>query len=85
MLREDLSIACQELIVQAVDLARFIRRDILPMQRSQRIPSGLMIETVVDWPRLPMKRRGIRGDAAPCQEWHRRNQRAREDNFAGHG
>ena len=85
MLPEDLSIACQELIVQLVDLARFIRRDIPPMQRSQRILSGLMIETVVDRPRLPMKRRGLCGDAAPCQEGQRRNQRAREDNFAGHG
>ena len=68
MLPEDSSIACQELIVQSVDLARFIRGDILPMQRSQLVLSGLMIETVVDWPRLLMKRRGIRGDAALRQE-----------------
>jgi hypothetical protein len=73
--------AWQELIVQSLDLVRLTGRDIVLMQRPQLIPGGLVIDPVVDWPRPLMKRRRILGNTRLCQDWQRRNQRARADNF----
>ena len=50
--------ACQELIVQSVDVARLIGRDILQMQRSHLILGRLVISTIVNRPRSNVKRRG---------------------------
>ena len=50
--------ACQELIVQSVDVARLIGRDILQMQRSQLILGWLVISTIVNRPWSIVKWRG---------------------------
>jgi hypothetical protein len=42
--------ACQQLIVQPVDLARLVGRDILQMQRSQLILGWLVIATILNRP-----------------------------------
>ena len=49
---------CQELIVQLVDRARLIARDILQTQRSQFVLGRLEIATIVNRPWSPVKRRG---------------------------
>jgi hypothetical protein len=46
---------CQELIVQSVDLARLIGRDILQMQRSQLTLGWLVIATIVNRPSSTVK------------------------------
>jgi hypothetical protein len=43
-------IACQELIVQSIDLSRLIGRDILLMQGSQLMLGWLIIATIVNRP-----------------------------------
>ncbi|CCE04584.1 hypothetical protein BRAS3843_1090026 [Bradyrhizobium sp. STM 3843] len=48
----------QQLVVQSVDLARLIGRDILQVQRSQLILGWLMSPTVVDRPGSAVKRWG---------------------------
>ena len=50
---------CQQLIVQSVDLARLIGRDILQMQRSQLILGWLIIATIVNRPWSTVKSRGV--------------------------
>jgi hypothetical protein len=52
---------CQELVVQSVDVARLIGRDILQMQRSQLILGWLVISTIVNRPWSAVKRRGALG------------------------
>src|SRR5258707_15184252 len=47
--------ACQELIVQSVDLARLIGRDILQMQGSQLMLGWLVIATIPNRPGSPVK------------------------------
>jgi hypothetical protein len=51
--------ACQELIVQSVDRARLIGRDVLQMQRSQLILGRLEIATIVNRPWSAVKRWGV--------------------------
>ena len=47
--------ACQELIVQSVDLARLIARDILLMQSSQLMLGWLVVAAIANWPWSPVK------------------------------
>jgi hypothetical protein len=47
--------ACQELIVQSVDLARLIERDILLMQGSQLMLGWLVVATIANRPWSPVK------------------------------
>ena len=64
--------ACQELIVQSVDLARLTGRDILLMQGSQLMLGWLVIATIANRPWSLVKWRGgkCRGaskrDSADC-------------------
>jgi hypothetical protein len=64
--------ACQELIVQSVDLARLIARDIILMQGSQLMLGWLVIATIANRPWSLVKWRGgkCRGgskrDSADC-------------------
>ena len=60
--------ACQELIVQSVDLARLIGRDILLLQASQLILGWLVIVTIANWPWSPMKLRGFLGRSDVSQQ-----------------
>jgi hypothetical protein len=47
--------ACQELIVQSIDLARLIGRDILLMQGSQLVLGWLIIAAIVNRPWSPVE------------------------------
>ena len=51
-------ITCQELIVQSVDFARLIGRDILLMQGSQLMLGWLVIATIANRPWFVVKWRG---------------------------
>jgi hypothetical protein len=50
---------CQELIVQSIDLARLIGRDILQMQGFQLILGWLVIATIANRPWSLVKLRGV--------------------------
>ena len=47
--------ACQELIVQSVDLARLIERDILLTQGSELMLGWLVVATIANRPWSPVK------------------------------
>jgi hypothetical protein len=49
--------ACQELIVQSVDLARLIERDIILMQGSQLMLGWLVVAAIANRPWSPVKSR----------------------------
>lgn len=50
VLLEDIVTALLELLVQSIDLARFLRREISPLHRSELILAGLEIVAVLDRP-----------------------------------
>ena len=60
--------ACQELIVQTVDLARLTGRDILLMQGSQLMLGWLVIVTIANRPWSLAKRRGALCRSDVCQQ-----------------
>jgi hypothetical protein len=73
--------ACQELIVQSIDLARLIGRDILQMQGSQLVLGWLVIVTIANRPWSLVKWRGIRRRSDVCQQQRRENQCDPKDNL----
>jgi hypothetical protein len=60
--------ACQELIVQLIDLASLIGRYILQMQGSQLMLGWLVIVTIANWPWSPMKLWGFLGRSDVSQQ-----------------
>ena len=60
--------ACQELIVQSIDLARLIGRDILQMQGSQLMLGWLVIATIVNRPWSFVKLRSVLCTSGVCQQ-----------------
>jgi hypothetical protein len=71
---EDLLAVRLELLIQAVDLTRLFRRDIVPSHGSELIGSRLKIMALLDWPWTRMGRR--LGFFGPCEgEGEQRTQR----------
>jgi hypothetical protein len=68
MLIANLSTACQELIVQSVDLAGLTGRDILLMQDSQLMLGWLVIATIANRPWSLVKWRGVLCRSDVCQQ-----------------
>ena len=60
--------ACEELIVQSVDLARLTRRDILLMRGSQLMLGWLVIATIANRPWSLVKWRGVLCRSDVCQQ-----------------
>jgi len=60
--------ACEELIVQSIDLARLIGRDILQMQGSQLMRGWLVVATIANWPWSLTKLRGFFYRSDVCQQ-----------------
>ena len=60
--------ACQELIVQSVDLARLTGRDILLMRGSQLMLGWLVIATIANRPWSLVKWRGVLCRSDVCQQ-----------------
>jgi hypothetical protein len=77
--------ACQQLIVQSVDVSGLIGRDILQMQRSQLILGWLVISTIVNRPWSIVKWRGARCVGRKSSWSTRRNGAHREQRAEENG
>ena len=67
---------CQELIVQSVDFARLIVRDILPVQGSQLMFGWLVVVTIANRPWPFVKCRGVL--CVSCKRRVKRDSRHRQ-------